>query len=95
MRIFFVLFLTFFLFSVSAQTTDPNLGIIPAPKSITLKNGFFTISEKTAIIYNLPADRKIAELFRDLVKENEGYKLVIAKNFIQAPESFIEFNSIL
>ena len=83
------------MFSVSAQTTNPNLEIIPAPKSITLKNGFFTISEKTAIIYNLPADWKIAELFRDLVKENEGYESVIAKNFIRAPESLIEFNSIL
>ena len=83
------------MFSVSAQTSYPNLGIIPSLKSITLKNGFFTISKKTEIIYNLPADRKIAELFRDLVKENEGYELVIAKNFIQAPKSFIEFNSIL
>ena len=83
------------MFSVSAQTTDPTLGIIPAPKSIALKNGFFTISEKTEIIYNLTADRKIAELFRDLVKENEDYESVIEKNFIQGPESFIEFNSIL
>ena len=83
------------MFSFLAQTFNPNLEIIPTPKSITLKNGFFTISEKIAIINNLPADRKIAELFRDLVKENEGYELVIAKNFIQGPESFIEFNSIL
>ena len=83
------------MFSFLAQTFDPNLGIIPTPKSITLKNGFFTISGKTVTIYNLPADRKITELFRDLVKENEGYELVIAKIFIQAPESFIEFNSIL
>lgn len=93
MRILISLILFLNTSFVSAQQADPNLGIIPAPKSVMQKSGFFTLNKKTAILYNHPADRKIAEFFRDLVKEQEGYELVIAKNFIQAPESSITFNS--
>ncbi|OAQ39933.1 beta-N-acetylhexosaminidase [Pedobacter psychrophilus] len=73
--------------------TDPNLGIIPAPQSIIIKSGYFQITEKTALQYETDADRKIAELFKTLVKDKEGFDLVMAKNFIQAPESMISFNS--
>ena len=77
----------------SAQSTDINLGIIPAPKSISIQPGYFVLNENTALQYETEADRKIAELFRDLVKEKEGFDLVVAKNFIQAPQSIISFNS--
>jgi hexosaminidase len=83
----------FFTINAVSQQKDPSYGIIPAPKSVVAKSGSFTLNEHTAILYNLPEDRKIAELFRDLIKEHEGYDLTIAKNFIQAPESMISFNS--
>ena len=85
-------FIFHFLFA-EAQPDDPNLGIIPAPQSVNIKPGFFKLDSRTALQYETDADRKIAELFRDLVKEQEGLDLVVAKNFIQAPERMISFNS--
>ncbi|MBK0383026.1 family 20 glycosylhydrolase [Pedobacter sp. SD-b] len=73
--------------------TDPNLGIIPAPQNILIKSGYFMLTEKTALQYETDDDRKTAELFKTLVKDKQGIDLVLAKNFIQAPESIISFNS--
>ncbi|HTN21443.1 MAG TPA: family 20 glycosylhydrolase [Pelobium sp.] len=90
-RLFIALmFFTSFLF---AQNNNHRLGIIPAPQSVTVKTGFFKLSEKTALQYETAADRQTAELFKAIVKEKEGFDLVLAKNFIKAPESMISFNS--
>ncbi|MDA9554908.1 family 20 glycosylhydrolase [Pelobium sp.] len=90
-------YIAFFLFVLLVQTSfaqnDPYLGIIPAPKSVVVQNGYFTLDANTALQYETDADRKIAEFFRDLVKEKQGFDLVIAKNFIVAPKSLISFNS--
>jgi hexosaminidase len=93
MKIYLLSILLFCSVTVFSQSSDPNLGIIPAPNSIVIKTGFFHVNSKTAIIFHSEADRKIAELFRDLVKEQSGYDLVLAKNFIQQPESAIIFSS--
>ena len=85
--------LLLFIVALTFAQTDPNLGIIPAPQSIVTKSGYFQITGKTALQYETDADRKIAELFKTLVKDKEGIDLVIAKNFITAPESMISFNS--
>lgn len=87
----------FFLPSILAfaQNTDANLGIIPAPLSVVKKSGSFKLTAQTALQFENEDDRKIAELFKQLVKEKEGFELTIAKNFIQAPESMISFNSAL
>jgi hexosaminidase len=92
LKYLFSALLSFSTLIVFAQT-DPNLGIIPAPQSVTIKSGYFQITEKTALQYETDADRKIAELFKMLVKDKEGIDLVMAKNFITAPESMISFNS--
>lgn len=92
LKYLFSAILTFSAFIVLAQK-DSNLGIIPAPQSIVTKSGYFQITEKTALQYENDEDRKIAELFKTLVKDKEGIDLVIAKNFITAPESIICFNS--
>nr|WP_294895211.1 family 20 glycosylhydrolase [uncultured Pedobacter sp.] len=76
-----------------AQNNNQSLGIIPAPQSVTVKSGFFKLTEKTALQYETEADRQTAELFKSIVKEKEGFDLVLAKNFIKAPESMISFNS--
>ncbi|HEX7365529.1 MAG TPA: family 20 glycosylhydrolase [Pelobium sp.] len=85
--------LMFFTSFVFAQNTTQSLGIIPAPQSISTKPGFFKLTESTALQFETEADRQAAELFKTIVKEKEGFDLVIAKNFIKAPESLISFNS--
>ncbi len=76
-----------------AQTDDVNFGIIPAPQSLLVKSGTFKLDKNTALQYETEADRQSAQLFRDLVKDKEGIDLVLAKNFVKAPESMISFNS--
>ncbi len=93
MRVLFVAFIFYFIPVHSYSQSDPNFGIIPAPKSIVKKNGFFKLSQQTALVYNSQEERKIAELFRDLIKQQEGFELIIAKNFVQQPESVINFSA--
>lgn len=76
-----------------AQNSN-NLGIIPAPQNVVVKSGYFKLTAQTALQYETSDDRKIAELFKALVKEKEGFDLVVAKNFIEAPESIISFSSV-
>jgi hexosaminidase len=94
MRIYLLTILLFYSIGLFSQSSDPNLGIIPAPNSVVQKNGFFQLSSKTAIVFSSEADRKIAELFRDLVKEQSGFDLVVAKNLTQETKSAIMFSSI-
>ncbi|WP_304064363.1 family 20 glycosylhydrolase [Pedobacter glucosidilyticus] len=91
MRFYFFIFCSLLSCSVFSQAVNQNLGIIPAPQEVVSKEGFFVLTPQTAILYQQDADRKIAELFRDLVKQHSGFELVVAKNFIQAPESLISF----
>ena len=78
-------------FAANSQTIKNP--IIPMPNQIEYGNGYFQLDKETAIIYQTPADLKVAELFRDLVKANQGVDLVIAKAFIQKPKTLIYFNS--
>ncbi|RRN76320.1 hypothetical protein EIM50_25280, partial [Pseudoxanthomonas sp. SGD-10] len=55
-------------FHVNAQDNHTH-GIIPMPQSIESKNGTFKLSAQTALVYATEEDLKIAELFRELVKE--------------------------
>ncbi|WP_026904647.1 family 20 glycosylhydrolase [Pedobacter glucosidilyticus] len=91
MRFYFFILFALLSCSVFSQAINQNLGIIPAPQEVITKEGFFVLTPQTAILYQQDADRKIAELFRDLVKQHSGFELVVAKNFIQAPESLISF----
>ncbi|ADY51145.1 Beta-N-acetylhexosaminidase [Pseudopedobacter saltans DSM 12145] len=77
-------------FVTKAQVNNP---IIPKPNQIEYGNGYFQLDKETAIIYQNASDLKLAELFRDLVKANQGIDLVIAKAFIQKPKTLIYFNS--
>lgn len=79
---------------VFAQNNNQTLGIIPAPQSVTLKSGFFNLTEKTVLQYETEADRQSADLFKSIVKEKEGFELVVlAKNVTQTSESIISFNA--
>lgn len=79
---------------VYSQTSDPNLGIIPAPQSVKITGGQFTFSRDAAIMYGNESDRKIAELFRDFLKNNYFLDLPVAKAFIKAPKAVINFTSL-
>lgn len=60
--------------SVLAQS-DPNLGIIPAPVSITKSNGNFTL-DKTAVLINQSIDgAKSADLLNAFIVSNAGFAL--------------------
>lgn len=93
MRTFLILLTFCFSLNISAQEKDPNYGIIPAPKSINPKTGFFQLNNQTVLLYQSQEDRKIAELFKDLIKQQEGFELLIVKTSAQTPKSYISFNS--
>lgn len=60
--------------SVLAQS-DPNLGIIPAPVSITKSSGNFTL-DKTAVLINQSIDgAKSADLLNAFIVSNAGFAL--------------------
>jgi len=84
--------LSFLLSKITfSQVDGPKLGIIPAPKSVQVNNGTFTLSTETAILFETQEDEQVAKLFQAYVKSNYGLSLTIAKNFIQAPKSQIRF----
>jgi hexosaminidase len=93
MQLRFNFFFLFTFLSIFAFAQDPNLGIIPAPQNVMVKSGYFKLTAHTVLQFETEADQKIAELFRDLVKERDGFDLTIAKAFVVAPESMISFNS--
>ncbi len=94
MKLLFTTTLLLLLSSISiAQTTDPNLGIIPAPLSVKMNEGQFILSRETAILFETDDDYPIAKLFHDFVKENYYLDIPLAKNFIKAPQSTVYFSS--
>ena len=76
-----------------SQTTDPNLGIIPAPKSVNVLMGQFAISQKTTIQYENPNDRNTAILFQDFLKEKYQVNLPVTKYSSKKSVSTILFTS--
>ncbi|HEY0899359.1 MAG TPA: glycoside hydrolase family 20 zincin-like fold domain-containing protein, partial [Sphingobacteriaceae bacterium] len=77
-----------------AQVTNPNLGIIPAPKSVRITSGTFRITGETAIMFETESDRRLAEVFHDFLRDQYFLDLPVAKNFIRAPKNVIRFSSI-
>ncbi|HEY0670342.1 MAG TPA: family 20 glycosylhydrolase [Sphingobacteriaceae bacterium] len=74
------IFSLFFVFNLQAQTGDPNLGIIPAPKSVVLKSGQFQINKNTVIQYAAANDKAQAELFQLFLKEKYALNLPLTKS---------------
>ncbi|HYK76633.1 MAG TPA: family 20 glycosylhydrolase [Daejeonella sp.] len=95
MRKVFYLTSVFILFSFCgiAQTSNPNLGIIPAPKSISIQPGQFVFGKDYAILFENAEDQKIALLFQEYLKTVYSLDLLVAKNFIKAPAGIIRFSS--
>ena len=73
-KVFGIMFIGLMMFgmksSLSAQTIDRNLGIIPAPLSVIKHEGCFTFSpsDSLLIVYLNPSAKKEAYLFADYLK---------------------------
>lgn len=91
--LFFLTLVCSVQFSYS-QSSDPGLGIIPAPQSVSISGGQFTFSKEAAIMYENDSDRRIAELFRDFLRDNYFLDLPVAKAFVTAPKAVINFSSL-
>lgn len=91
-KLFLIPFILFAL-PVFSQSFDPNLGIIPAPKSIQLQEGQFIFSREYAIEFETAEDYKIAMLFHDYMKSVHSLDIPVGKNFIKAPSGVIRFSS--
>lgn len=89
----FLILVSYVRFSYS-QSSDPDLGIIPAPQSVRISGGQFTFSKESAIMYGTESDRRIAELFRDLLRDQYHVDLPVAKAFIKAPKGIVNFSSL-
>ena len=74
-RIIFTLLLICFCVLANAQ----NINIIPMPKKAELKNGFFTINEKTAIFYNDPQLEFLAGYTSTTIKSLNQLQLAVKK----------------
>ena len=92
----FLLFIGLLLYAylTNAQTLDPNLGIIPAPKSIDILPGQFSVNEETFIEYEHIDDLPNARLFHDFLKEKYLLTLPVIKLSPKKNRSRIVFSSI-
>ncbi len=81
-------FLAFFTLLAFGQSTSPNLGIIPAPQRIQLKQQQFVLSPQTLIVYDKEENLPIAQLIHDFIQSKFGWKLSItsAKSESQATQ---------
>lgn len=58
-----------------AQDVPADLGVIPAPGSVTLKKGNFMLDAKTQIVYSDSKSKKIAIVLKDYLQKSYGLKL--------------------
>ncbi len=86
-------FLIVISFNVYSQGNDENLGIIPVPVSIKKNTGNFNLTPTTSIVYDDEKGEKIAQLFKESIKNSYKLNLPIAKNKKNSSENVILFTS--
>lgn len=96
---YFLLLLLFLLgafVKTNAQSADPDLGIIPAPASVKITGGEFTLSshDHIAITYSSSTDEHIARLFHDFLKQHYKLDLPILNKQNKHEGKIIHFSSI-
>lgn len=82
-------------FGLQAQISDPNLGIIPAPQSISLSQEQFSLSPQTVIQYNDAENLPVAQLLQEFIQANYGWNLALAQSFSQPVSGRINLNKDL
>ncbi len=82
--------------TISAQSSDPNLGIIPAPASVKTAGGNFVISnsDQIDIIYGSPTDEHIAQLFHNYLKEHYSLEFPVRNERDKHTKRVISFSSV-
>src|SRR6266498_4751134 len=70
---------------------DPNLGIIPAPKSIRINQVNFYFNTDLRIVYQTPQEYKIAHLLIDLIKEKFALHVTLVKKISETGKHTIRF----
>lgn len=81
---------------VNAQSADPNLGIIPAPLSVKITGGNFTLrgNDHIAIIYGSSSDERIARLFHSFLEQHYELDLPVYNKKDKHTKKIISFSSI-
>lgn len=92
--LFFLLELGIFFIS-RGQPHDSALGIIPAPASVKVTGGEFTINshDDIVIVYGSSADERIAWLFHDFMKQHYALNLPVSYQQNQHAGKMISFSS--
>lgn len=58
---------------------DPNLGIIPAPVSVTQRSGSFTLSASTVLVASGEQAEDVAKMFNHFLEANYGFTLNVVE----------------
>lgn len=82
------LILTWVALGANAQT-DANLGIIPAPVSVTKKPGFFKLDKTVVLISNEPADAATADFLNSFIAGKGGFALRTARDVPAGQRSIV------
>jgi hexosaminidase len=91
----FLFLLTFVVLSSEAQPKDPYLGIIPAPKSVIVADGFFLLkgNSDVTITYGKPSDKRIAQAFSDFLRQRYELDIPITDKPQKGAGHIISFSS--
>lgn len=64
-------------YNIYSQTSNNTISIIPIPNSVVIKEGNFTINNKTFIYFNNKESKEIAELFKEFMLVNYNLDLIV------------------
>ena len=74
LRLLLVLLAVFTISALKAQDTDPNMGIVPAPVSVTKNTGSFVLSRETAILADT-LDNKAVLFLADYLQNKTALRI--------------------
>jgi len=75
MRKFLSVILLAFVFAGAVAQTDPNMGIIPAPVSITKGNGSFNLDKTVVLLSSDPLNARMADVLNAFIVTKAGFAL--------------------
>ncbi|WP_158826684.1 family 20 glycosylhydrolase [Mucilaginibacter lacusdianchii] len=92
LRLLVFLFVIIFTQAAKAQSTDPNMGIIPAPVSVQKAAGAFTLSQETVIQAD-SIDSKAVEFLKIYLRDKLRLNVKVIGGTNPAPANAIIFTS--
>ncbi|WP_207426250.1 glycoside hydrolase family 20 zincin-like fold domain-containing protein [Pedobacter sp. SYSU D00535] len=85
--------LELFVVSGFAQDNARNSFLASVGKEEEMEKCGFVVNAETAILFESKEEEQVARLFQEMLKQNYGLDLVLAKAFIKPPASIIRFSS--